>query len=252
MKQNASLFRKYEFELRIYISFGIVIIIVLCSYLFFKNANVNFVIFGDWVGISPATSVRYGFLIVFIITILSSALRMWAGSILSSQRMMSFKVQHDELVKTGPYVVSRNPIYLADLIAFTGFALCLKPIGFLLPILLYLHYIQLIKYEEDTLEKEFAENYRIFLAGRPRLIPSFGSILRLRKILQSFNINYDGFRNNSLYLLLSVGFIVSSFTGNLIHAILIGLPGLIDWAIIHTVKGIDGYRVKKTINHLKA
>lgn len=40
-----------------------------------------------------------------------------------------------------------------------GFALCLKPVGLSLPFLIYLHYIQLVNYEERALEEQFGEAY---------------------------------------------------------------------------------------------
>ncbi len=79
---------------------------------------------------------------------------------------MSFKVKTDALLSSGPYKLVRNPIYLADLVAFTGFALCLPPIGLLLPVLLFLHYTQLIGYEEISLRKEFGRDYAIYRKSR--------------------------------------------------------------------------------------
>jgi S-adenosylmethionine-diacylglycerol 3-amino-3-carboxypropyl transferase len=163
---------------------------------------------------------------------------MWSGSILSSQRMMSFRVQHDQLLIQGPYQYTRNPIYLADFIAFIGFSLCMRPIGFLMPVLIYLHYMQLILYEEKNLKFQFGRKYEEYLQGIPRFYPNIKSLLHPGNVIKDFYINYDGFRNNALYVLLTFGFFVSAFTGSLLHAILIGLPGLIDWAVIHTLKGV--------------
>ena len=67
----------------------------------------------------------------------ASFLRMWAGSILTSRTIMAFKVQKDLLNTTGPYALARNPIYLADMIALCGFALCLNPVGLALPLLIF-------------------------------------------------------------------------------------------------------------------
>ena len=51
-------------------------------------------------------------------------------------------------------------------------------------------------------------------------------------------INQDGFRHNAVYLLFIPGFILTSFTHNIFHAIVLGAPSVLDWAIIHTKIGL--------------
>jgi S-adenosylmethionine-diacylglycerol 3-amino-3-carboxypropyl transferase len=50
-------------------------------------------------------------------------------------------------------------------------------------------------------------------------------------------ISRDGFRHNALYLLFIPGFVVAALSGRLLWAVIIGLPAVIDWAIIHTKIG---------------
>ena len=238
MNKFAQRLRKFEFETRIFISFGIVIVIVLLSFLVFASSAENFVVIGKWFGVDQMISLRIGYLFVVILIISASVIRMWAGSVLSSQRMMAFRIQDDEFTTVGPYLLVRNPIYLADLIAFSGFALCLKPIGILLPVLLFLHYTQLVIYEEQSLEKQFKKKSRAYRSRVPRFIPDGRSLGRFSSAIKSFYINHDGFRHNALYILFIPGFIVSAFSGSLVHAIIIGLPAVIDWAIVHTRKGL--------------
>ncbi len=152
---------------------------------------------------------------------------------------MSFAIQKQELARKGPFLLSRNPIYLADLICFCGFALCLPPVGVLLPVLLYWHYTQLIRYEERNLEDQFEKTYQAYKRDTPRLLPSWRSMGRMHEAMRDFYINRDGMRHNAQYVLLIPGFIVGAFTGNLLHAILIGLPAVLDWAIVHTRIGLD-------------
>jgi S-adenosylmethionine-diacylglycerol 3-amino-3-carboxypropyl transferase len=47
-------------------------------------------------------------------------------------------------------------------------------------------------------------------------------------------INADGLRHNALYTLFVPGFIAAAVTDNLLLALLIGFPGVIDWAVVHT------------------
>jgi len=237
MKSLNMKIKKIEFEIRIFISFSIVILICVLSFSVFSEYPANAVVIGKLAGLSEETSLSLGFWMAAFITAVASVLRMWSGSVLTSKRMMAFPVQDDSLLVIGPYLVVRNPIYLADLIAFSGFALCLPFIGVLLPALLYLHYTQLIKYEQVSLEKQFKQQYTGYKMRVPRLIPNHRSLGSVKAVFKEFEINRDGFRHNAVYLLLIPGFIVASFTHELLHAILIGLPSVIDWAVIHTIIG---------------
>jgi S-adenosylmethionine-diacylglycerol 3-amino-3-carboxypropyl transferase len=152
--------------------------------------------------------------------------------------MMSFEVKTDALLSSGPYQLVRNPIYLADLIAFTGFALGLPPIGLLLPGLLFLHYTRLIGYEEISLLKEFGRDYAIYQGRVPCLLPGFGSLRRLAAALKEFRVTRDGVRHNALYLLFIPGYVLAAATGKLVWAVAVGLPAVVDWAIVHTKIGV--------------
>ncbi|MEE9289031.1 MAG: DUF3419 family protein, partial [Bacteroidota bacterium] len=145
-------------------------------------------------------------------------------------------------VTEGPYELVRNPIYLADFWAICGFAMCLPPVGMLLPGLFYVHYLQLIKYEEESLSKQFSRQFRSYVSRVPRLIPSPASLRNVLRSSKDFQVNRDGFRHNALFVLFIPGFILAAFTHEFLHAVLIGLPGVIDWAIIHTRIGISKKR----------
>lgn len=230
--------RQFEFEARIFISFSIILVICLLSFLAYPGTADNILIIGNWFGLAPDWAQFIGYLFVALLMVVASFIRMWAGSILSSQRMMSFRVRKDKLTMQGPYVLVRNPIYLADLIAYCGFALCLKPVALAMPIVLYIHYTQLIIYEEQSLRRQFGERFDSYKARVPRILPDLRSIRALRDASEGLLINKDGFRHNALYMLFIPGFVVASIFGSLLYAILIGLPAVVDWAIVHTRKGI--------------
>jgi S-adenosylmethionine-diacylglycerol 3-amino-3-carboxypropyl transferase len=251
MKTIALNIHRVEFEGRIFISLSIVLIVCLISFLGFPGVPGNMVLAGKLLGLSAEVSVITGFILAALIMVMASLLRMWAGTVLSSERVMSFRVRKDVLASAGPYQFSRNPIYLADLLAFFGFGFCLSPVGLAMPVLLYLHYKQLISYEEKNLEQEFGDTFREYRKRTPRLIPDLQSILRLIPAVKSFCINRDGFRHNALYLLFIPGFILSAITGNLVYAMVIGLPAVFDWAVIHTSIGLKPLPAKER-NHLQA
>lgn len=230
--------RKWEFEARIFISLCIVLFVCFLSYGVTVSSSSNFAILSRGLGISQNDLRTIGFIIAALVMVLASLLRMWAGSVLSSKRVMAFRVQFDALLTQGPYLIVRNPIYFADLLAMCGFALCLPPAGLLLPPLIYVHYVQLVKYEENSLVAHFKEEFHNYAARVPRLVPNARSIVALFRSTREFRINRDGFRNNALYLLFVAGFVVAAFTGQFFHAVIIGLPAVLDWSVIHTKKGL--------------
>ena len=239
MKSISPHIRRLEFESRIFISLSVVIIISLLSFLIFRGGITCIELLGSWLGLSAESSIRYGYFLVAFVVIFASMVRMWAGSILSSKTVMAFKIQNSRFLVSGPYNFVRNPIYFADLLAFSALSVCLTPIGLLIPVLIYLHYTQLIKYEEEKLKKEFGETYEEFIRSTPSMLPGFSQLKKLFNTPLNFEINFDGFRHNAQYILFIPGLVVSAFTGKFIYAILIGLPAVIDWALIHTIIGLS-------------
>ena len=230
--------RKFEFEFRIFISFGLVILVSALSFSVFAGLPDNSVALGGLLGVPAPRSRALGYLLAALAMAGASFLRIWSGSVLTSKRMMSFEVKTDALLSAGPYRIVRNPIYLADLVAFTGFALCLPPIGLLLPVLLFLHYTQLIGYEEISLRREFGRDYAIYRGRVPRLLPDPGGLRRLGTALGEITVTRDGIRHNALYLLFIPGFVLAAATGRLVWAVAVGLPAVVDWAIVHTKIGV--------------
>jgi S-adenosylmethionine-diacylglycerol 3-amino-3-carboxypropyl transferase len=230
--------RKFEFEFRIFVSFGLVILISALSFTVFADRPLNAVAVGGLLGIPAPPARALGYLAAALFMAGASFLRIWSGSVLTSRRMMSFAVKTDALLSAGPYQLVRNPIYLADLVAFTGFALCLPPIGLLLPVLLYLHYTQLIGYEEISLRREFGTDYADFRSRVPRLLPGRDCPRRLGEAFKDLRITRDGIRHNALYLLFIPGFVLAAVTGRFIWAVAVGLPAVVDWAIVHTKIGV--------------
>ena len=229
--------QRVEFEARIFISFGIVILICVVSFGVFADSLNTAVLLGRAFGLPAGTSSPLGYLAASLLMAAASLLRIWSGSVLTSKRMMSFRVRVDKLCFSGPYVLVRNPIYLADLIAFSGFALCLPPVGIVLPVLLFGHYTQLISYEERSLLKEFGREYAEYRSRVPSLIPTPQSLRRLLSAFKEFAINRDGLRHNALYLFFIPGFMIAAATDRLLWAIVLGVPAVVDWAVVHTKIG---------------
>ena len=251
MKSLSHRLMAFEFEGRIFISLTIVLLVCTLSTATSPGARPICVEVGSWIGLRPESSLRSGFLLAALLMGAASLLRIWAGSVLSSHRVMAFRVQHNAILTQGPYAVVRNPIYAADLLAMAAFAICLPPVGLLLPALMALHYARLIRYEEDALRKSFGASYDTYATGVPRLVPTLGSLGSIPRALREFEVSRDGVRHNALYLLFIPGLLVATWTGVFFHAVVIGLPAVLDWAIRHTVKGLPSVQTPGTVRQKK-
>ncbi len=108
MNMIAFKIRKIEFENRIFVSFTIVLLVVACCYIFFGDSSPLIREIGIRVGLDINQSLTLGYYLVAFFVLLATQLRMWAGSILNSATVMSFKVQDSKLIKQGPYLLVRN------------------------------------------------------------------------------------------------------------------------------------------------
>jgi len=235
-----------EFEYRIFVSLSIVLIVYVLAITVFKNEAAIAVQIASYFNIIPQTALNNLYLILALSMSGITILRMWAGSILTSKTVMSFSIQADTLLIKGPYLLVRNPIYLADLLAMSCFALCLPAIGIMIPFLFYLHYTRLIKYEEISLKENFKEQYNGYINDVPRLLPTPKSLIAFLKSDKNFVLNADGIRHNALYALFIPGFIIAAIKNNFLYALMIGLPAVIDWAVIHTKIGLKKSHIKIT------
>ncbi len=224
--------RVLEFEYRIFVSLGIVWIACTAAYGLPVDRRTVVELL---VGPGGRTT---GFLAAAFCCAFASILRMTAGTVLHSQRVMSFGVRPEALAIDPPYSLVRNPIYLSDLIAAAGLSLCMPWPGILYPALMSLHYRQLIRWEEASLGSTHGDTYHEFLRSTPRLLPTPASVVACAKESRRLRINYDGARFNGLYVLFVPGLMVAAWSGEFFHAVVIGLPGVADWAYWHTRKGL--------------
>ena len=99
----------------------------------------------------------------------------------------SFSQKGNSLVTTGPYMLSRNPMYLGSFLIGSGFVLLVWP-WWCLPIFAGLFYVrfnkQILK-EEEHLQKHFGDQYRQYCDKVPRLFPSLKnlSVLNINDII---------------------------------------------------------------------
>lgn len=77
------------------------------------------------------------------------------------------------LVKSGPYAMTRNPLYTGNILIAFGSAMAagLSSFAFFAASLLGLQYTQIISLEEDRLMELFGDEYRRYKLNVPALIP---------------------------------------------------------------------------------
>ena len=81
------------------------------------------------------------------------------------------------LVATGPFAHVRNPLYLGNILLWTGFAIAARLV-WLAPIvvlLLAFEYHAIVTWEEQLLAKRIGEPYARYIRDVPRWLPSFAS-----------------------------------------------------------------------------
>jgi protein-S-isoprenylcysteine O-methyltransferase Ste14 len=99
-------------------------------------------------------------------------LRVWGTGQISTATMMSMTVSTDRLVTAGIYGLVRNPLYLADLLVFGGYALFLSPL--LAAAFFVFHVVRtlrLIAFEESRLSARFGVAYDDYRRRVPKLVP---------------------------------------------------------------------------------
>ena len=78
------------------------------------------------------------------------------------------------LIASGPFGYVRNPLYVGNILLWTGFALSAR-LAWLAPIivvLLALEYHAIVRWEEGLLAERIGEPYRQYVARVPRWLPS--------------------------------------------------------------------------------
>ena len=78
--------------------------------------------------------------------------------------------RQNELITTGPFKFSRNPIYLGLILIFLGFTLAINSyLVILLPLVIWYFY-KASKKEENNLEKHFGKDYLRYKTKVPKFI----------------------------------------------------------------------------------
>jgi protein-S-isoprenylcysteine O-methyltransferase Ste14 len=78
----------------------------------------------------------------------------------------------DRLVTSGPYALTRNPMYLGHLIFTLGLALTFRsPLGVVLMVERARRFSRRVRIDEERLERIFADEYRAYRHRVKRWVP---------------------------------------------------------------------------------
>lgn len=88
--------------------------------------------------------------------------------------------QGDQLVETGPYILTRNPMYLGSFLIGAGFALIVWPWWSwpIFAVFFYMRFIIQIINEEKHLAQLFPDDFTAYCQRAPRLLPPLKSVLK--------------------------------------------------------------------------
>jgi protein-S-isoprenylcysteine O-methyltransferase Ste14 len=108
-----------------------------------------------------------------VMAILGESLRFWGVGHATSLTRVTGSVGANRLVVSGPFAYLRNPLYLGNMLLYTGFGVMSN-----VPILIgatavwfIFQYWMIVSREEEFLAKEFPEEYTLYCAAVPKFIP---------------------------------------------------------------------------------
>lgn len=119
----------------------------------------------------------YSIIIGFIIALIGELFRLWGVVYAGSETRTTGSVGGTYLVVSGAFAYLRNPLYLGNILLYTGIgvmSLALFPYLQIAAMLwFYFQYRLIIGEEEKYLSKTFGEAYETYKKNVPRLIPTF-------------------------------------------------------------------------------
>jgi protein-S-isoprenylcysteine O-methyltransferase Ste14 len=134
----------------------------------------------------------------FIIACSGEYLRLWGVSWAGSETRTTGTVGGTYLIISGPFAHLRNPLYLGNIMMYTGIgimSLALFPWLQIVGLIFFsLQYHIIIKEEEVYLKNTFGKQFEDYMLNVPRFIPRLSSY-KVSKIIQPDFSWEDGFRS---------------------------------------------------------
>lgn len=111
--------------------------------------------------------------------------------------------KNQTLISSGPFSVSRNPLYFCSFVGICGIALMSNRLVLiaLIPILFSVVYLALIAREEATLQRLFGVDYATYCAATPRFWPRFAPFQAPDEMVVSPKLLWNAVKDGLLWFL---------------------------------------------------
>jgi len=110
-----------------------------------------------------------------LITVLGEALRLWGVAVLGGEARATAAMGSTLLVTTGPFAYVRNPLYIGNMLLYTGIgvmSLALFPWLLVAALCWFsIQYALIISLEEEFLRERFGKDYEAYQRRVRRFIP---------------------------------------------------------------------------------
>ncbi len=101
------------------------------------------------------------------------------------------EVGADSLVTGGPYSYTRNPLYVGNMMIYTGFAFASGAVFPYLPVIAFfffgLQYTLIVSLEEQTLKSIFGNSYIEYSKKVPRIFPRFSPLIAPTQAMHGYS-----------------------------------------------------------------
>jgi protein-S-isoprenylcysteine O-methyltransferase Ste14 len=116
--------------------------------------------------------------------------RAWSLSYISGSK-------DSRLITTGPYSISRNPLYFANFLGAVGLGLCTETLTVTLVTIITfaVYYPRVIAAEEKRLLELFGEDFESYRRRVPRFFPAFKGLVEDEEMLVSVRAFRNGLRD---------------------------------------------------------
>jgi protein-S-isoprenylcysteine O-methyltransferase Ste14 len=155
----------------------------------------------------------------FSLVVLGELIRIWAVSYAGSETRTTGSVGGSQLVTQGPYSITRNPLYVGNVLIYTGVGIMSNSLFPYLQIFGFIYFVfqyyAIIISEEEYLKQTFTEKFFLYTKTVGRLFPTF------KKIPGEINSNikpslYDGLKSekrtfNSIIIITLIILLIYSF-----------------------------------------
>lgn len=110
-----------------------------------------------------------------VVIALGELLRLWSVAIAGSETRTTGPVGGTHLITTGPFAYVRNPLYVGNMLIYTGVGMMSNALFPWLMIValgyFFFQYFLIVSLEEEHLSTAFGETFRLYFAAVPRFIP---------------------------------------------------------------------------------